>query len=70
MFAKVVRFKTPSGVIRQGRDAERIVTGYLDRGEGEVRPLSDTLTAREKQVPKLIAEGGRTAISRNTCSSA
>jgi two-component system, NarL family, response regulator NreC len=41
--------------------AERIVTGYLDRdrGEGEVRPLSDTLTAREKQVLKLIAEGGR-----------
>jgi DNA-binding NarL/FixJ family response regulator len=39
--------------------AERIVTGYLDRGESEVRPLSDTLTAREKQVLKLIAEGGR-----------
>jgi DNA-binding NarL/FixJ family response regulator len=43
--------------------AERIVTGYLDRdrnrGAGEVRPLSDTLTAREKQVLKLVAEGRR-----------
>lgn len=41
--------------------AERIVTAYLDRGgkDGAVRVLSDTLTAREKQVLKLIAEGCR-----------
>jgi DNA-binding NarL/FixJ family response regulator len=41
--------------------ADRIVTGYLDRerGDGAVRPLSDTLTVREKQVLKLIAEGRR-----------
>jgi DNA-binding NarL/FixJ family response regulator len=60
----------PRSLLEAQDDAERIVIGYLDRGEGEVRPLSDTLTAREKQVLKLIAEGGRTAISRNTCSSA
>jgi two-component system response regulator NreC len=41
--------------------ADRIVTRYLDRdgGAGTVRSLSDTLTAREKQVLKLIAEGCR-----------
>jgi DNA-binding NarL/FixJ family response regulator len=41
--------------------ADRIVTGYLDRerGDGAVRALSDTLTVREKQVLKLIAEGRR-----------
>lgn len=39
--------------------ADRIVTGYLDRGEGGVRLLSDTLTSRERQVLKLIAEGRR-----------
>jgi DNA-binding NarL/FixJ family response regulator len=42
--------------------AGRIVNGYLDRGEGKdanVRSLSDTLTSREKQVLKLIAEGRR-----------
>jgi two-component system, NarL family, response regulator NreC len=41
--------------------ADRIVTGYLDpdHGHGGVRSLSDTLTAREKQVLKLIAEGRR-----------
>lgn len=40
--------------------ADRIVTRYLDRdGGGTVRSLSDTLTAREKQVLKLIAEGCR-----------
>jgi two-component system, NarL family, response regulator NreC len=41
--------------------ADRIVTGYLDRerGAANVRPISDTLTAREKQVLKLIAEGQR-----------
>ncbi len=41
--------------------ADRIVTAYLDRdsGEGGVRVLSDTLTTREKQVLKLIAEGCR-----------
>jgi DNA-binding NarL/FixJ family response regulator len=41
--------------------ADRIVTGYLD-GHGKepgIRSLSDTLTAREKQVLKLIAEGKR-----------
>jgi DNA-binding NarL/FixJ family response regulator len=42
--------------------ADRIVSGYLDkdrRDGGAVRSLSDTLTAREKQVLKLIAEGNR-----------
>ncbi len=41
--------------------AGRIVTGYLDRerSDSPVRALSDTLTAREKQVLKLIAEGRR-----------
>ena len=42
--------------------ADRIVSGYLDKGQGEsaaVRSLSDTLTVREKQVLKLIAEGRR-----------
>jgi DNA-binding NarL/FixJ family response regulator len=40
--------------------AERIVTAYLGGNqEGPVRVLSDTLTAREKQVLKLIAEGCR-----------
>lgn len=40
--------------------ADRIVTRYLDRdGAGAVRSLSDTLTMREKQVLKLIAEGRR-----------
>jgi DNA-binding NarL/FixJ family response regulator len=42
--------------------ADRIVSGYLDHdaaGQGAVRSLSDTLTAREKQVLKLIAEGRR-----------
>jgi DNA-binding NarL/FixJ family response regulator len=41
--------------------AGRIVTGYLnpDSKEANVRSLSDTLTAREKQVLKLIAEGRR-----------
>ena len=41
--------------------ADRILTGYLG-GEGKdsrVRSLSDTLTVREKQVLKLIAEGRR-----------
>jgi DNA-binding NarL/FixJ family response regulator len=41
--------------------ADRIVTGYLDQcaTPSRVRWLSDTLTAREKQVLKLIAEGRR-----------
>jgi DNA-binding NarL/FixJ family response regulator len=41
--------------------ADRIVTAYLEResSEGSVRLLSDTLTAREKQVLKLVAEGRR-----------
>jgi DNA-binding NarL/FixJ family response regulator len=41
--------------------ADRIVSGYLDqdRRDGAVRSLSDTLTVREKQVLKLIAEGNR-----------
>lgn len=39
--------------------ADRIVTGYFDGDGGRVRSLSDTLTAREKQVLKLIAEGCR-----------
>jgi two-component system, NarL family, response regulator NreC len=41
--------------------AGRIVTGYLDREgkDADVRSLSDTLTSREKQVLKLIAEGRR-----------
>jgi DNA-binding NarL/FixJ family response regulator len=41
--------------------ADRIVNGYLDNDHGKegVRSLSDTLTAREKQVLKLIAEGRR-----------
>ena len=40
--------------------ADRIVTAYLHGGkEGGVRLLSDTLTVREKQVLKLIAEGQR-----------
>ena len=41
--------------------ADRIVAGYLDHDapEGSVSARSDTLTAREKQVLKLIAEGRR-----------
>ena len=41
--------------------ADRIVAGYLDRdgGAGAMRARSDTLTEREKQVLKLIAEGRR-----------
>jgi DNA-binding NarL/FixJ family response regulator len=42
--------------------ADRIVAGYLDHdaaGGGQMRGRSDTLTAREKQVLKLIAEGRR-----------
>ena len=41
--------------------SDRIVTGYLHREHSgtTVRSLSDTLTAREKQVLKLIAEGRR-----------
>ena len=41
--------------------ADRIVAGYLDHDapEGAVSARSDTLTAREKQVLKLIAEGRR-----------
>jgi DNA-binding NarL/FixJ family response regulator len=41
--------------------SDRIVTGYLDRDHAgaAVRSLSDTLTARERQVLKLIAEGRR-----------
>jgi DNA-binding NarL/FixJ family response regulator len=41
--------------------ADRIITGYLDRDgrAGEIRSLADTLTPREKQVLKLIAEGRR-----------
>ncbi len=41
--------------------ADRIVAGYLDRdgGVGAMRARSDTLTEREKQVLKLIAEGRR-----------
>jgi DNA-binding NarL/FixJ family response regulator len=41
--------------------ADRIVTAYLDRSRGDapVQLLSDTLTPREKQVLKLIAEGRR-----------
>jgi len=41
--------------------ADRIVLGYLDheRGEPRVRSLSDSLTSRERQVLKLIAEGRR-----------
>jgi DNA-binding NarL/FixJ family response regulator len=41
--------------------ADRIVSAYLVGGKesGGVRVLSDTLTAREKQVLKLIAEGRR-----------
>jgi two-component system response regulator NreC len=41
--------------------ADRIVAGYLDRdaAEGAMRARSDTLTEREKQVLKLIAEGRR-----------
>jgi DNA-binding NarL/FixJ family response regulator len=41
--------------------ADLVVRGYLDhdRKDGGVRSLSDTLTSREKQVLKLIAEGRR-----------
>jgi DNA-binding NarL/FixJ family response regulator len=41
--------------------AERIVTAYLhgDQAQGGVKVLSDTLTSRERQVLKLIAEGCR-----------
>jgi two-component system response regulator NreC len=41
--------------------ADRIVSGYLgaEGMESNVRSLSDTLTARERQVLKLIAEGRR-----------
>ncbi len=40
--------------------SDRIVTAYLHREQsGAVRSLSDTLTVREKQVLKLIAEGRR-----------
>lgn len=41
--------------------ADRIVAGYLhhDAAEGPMRARSETLTAREKQVLKLIAEGRR-----------
>jgi DNA-binding NarL/FixJ family response regulator len=41
--------------------ANRIVSAYLERdgADGGVRLLSDTLTAREKQVLKLVAEGRR-----------
>ena len=43
--------------------ADRIVSRYLDPESGEggavVRSVSDTLTLREKQVLKLIAEGRR-----------
>jgi two-component system response regulator NreC len=41
--------------------ADRIVSGYLDQDNGDtaLRSRSDTLTAREKQVLKLIAEGRR-----------
>ena len=42
--------------------ADRIVSGYLGAPEGKepaVRSLSDTLTMRERQVLKLIAEGRR-----------
>ena len=42
--------------------ADRIVSGYLDHDNAEgsgVRSRCDTLTAREKQVLKLIAEGRR-----------
>lgn len=41
--------------------ADRIVAGYLDAdaADGAMRARSDTLTAREKQVLKLIAEGRR-----------
>jgi DNA-binding NarL/FixJ family response regulator len=41
--------------------ADRIVAGYLDHDApgGPMRARSDTLTAREKQVLKLIAEGRR-----------
>lgn len=41
--------------------ADRVVTAYLDRysGDSPVQLLSDTLTPREKQVLKLIAEGRR-----------
>jgi DNA-binding NarL/FixJ family response regulator len=41
--------------------ADRIVRGYLhhDQGGGAVRSLCETLTARERQVLKLIAEGRR-----------
>lgn len=41
--------------------ADRIVTAYLERdgSENGLRLLSDTLTAREKQVLKLVAEGRR-----------
>jgi two-component system response regulator NreC len=40
--------------------ADRIVSGYLEHEQGgAVRSLSDTLTAREKQILKLIAEGRR-----------
>lgn len=41
--------------------ADRIVTGYLQQSgrQPSVQLLSDTLTTREKQVLKLIAEGRR-----------
>ena len=41
--------------------ADRIVAGYLDHdaAEGPMRARSETLTAREKQVLQLIAEGRR-----------
>lgn len=39
--------------------ADRIVTGYLDQDRTNVRSLSDTLTSREKEVLKMIAEGSR-----------
>jgi DNA-binding NarL/FixJ family response regulator len=39
--------------------ADRIVSGYLGGSPAGIRSLSDTLTEREKQVLKLIAEGGR-----------
>jgi DNA-binding NarL/FixJ family response regulator len=40
--------------------SERIVNGYLDGGKkGALRSPSETLTVRERQVLKLIAEGQR-----------
>lgn len=39
--------------------SDRVVDGYLDGGKTPLRSASDSLTSRERQVLKLIAEGRR-----------